>query len=91
MTFELNFRTLYAQVKDCAQVLEAKRAALASQERSYAVSALKYDQGNISANALADAKDELSSAKDEVASAERELFSKYRSYTWAVDYGILNG
>ena len=91
LAFELNFRTLYAQVKDCAQVLDAKRAALASQERSYAVSALKYDQGNISANALADAKDELSSAKDEVASAERELFSKYRSYTWAVDYGILNG
>lgn len=90
LTFELNFRTLYAQVKDCAQVLEAKRAALAGEERSYAVSALKYEQGNISANALADAKDELSSAKDEVASAERELFSKYRSYTWAVDYGILN-
>ena len=91
LTFELNFRTLYAQVKDCAQVLDAKRAALASQERSCAVSALKYEQGNISANALADAKDELSAAKDEVASAERELFSKYRSYTWAVDYGILNG
>lgn len=91
LTFELNFRTLYAQVKDCAQVLDAKRAALENQEKSYAVSALKYDQGNISANALADAKDELSSAKDEVAAAERELFSKYRSYTWAVDYGILNG
>ena len=91
LTFELNFRTLYAQVKDCAQVLEAKRTALAGQEKSYAVSALKYKQGNISANALADAEDELSSAKDEVASAERELFSKYRSYTWAVDYGILNG
>ena len=91
LSFELNVRTLYAQVKDCVQVLDAKRAALASQERSYAVSALKYEQGNISANALADAKDQLSSAKDEVASAERELFSKYRSYTWAVDYGILNG
>ena len=91
LSFELNFRTLYAQVRDCAQVLDAKRAALASQEKSYAVSALKYGQGNISANALADAQDELSSAKDEVASAERELFSKYRSYTWAVDYGILNG
>ena len=28
--------------------------------------------------------------KDDVASAERDLFSKYRSYQWAVEYGILN-
>lgn len=91
LTFELYFRTLYAQVKDCAQTLDVKRAALAQQEKSYSVSALKFEQGNISANALADAKDELAAAKDEVASAERELFSKYTSYQWAVAYGILNG
>lgn len=89
-TYELNFRTLYAQVKDAAQVLEAKKAALVSQEKSYAVSALKYEQGSISANALADAKDELASAKDDVSSAERDLFSKYHTYQWAVEYGILN-
>lgn len=90
LTYELNFRTLYAQVKDAAQVLEAKKAALVSQEKSYAVSALKYEQGSISANALADAKDELASAKDDVSSAERDLFSKYHTYQWAVEYGILN-
>ena len=91
LTYELNFRTLYAQVKDCAQTLDAKREALAGQEREYAVSALKFEQGNLSANALADAKDALAAAKDEVSGAERELFSKYRSYQWAVEYGILNG
>lgn len=91
LTYELNFRTLYAQVKDCAQALDAKREALAGQEREYAVSALGFDQGNISANALADAKDTLAAAKDDVSNAERELFSKYRSYQWAVEYGILNG
>ena len=90
LTYELNFRSLYAQVKDAAQVLEAKRAALGSQEKSYAVSALKYEQGSISANALADAKDDLASAKDDVATAERDLFSKYHTYQWAVEYGILN-
>ena len=89
-SFELNFRTLYAQVKDAAQILEARRAALASQEKSYAASALKYEQGNLSANALEDAKDELATAKDNVSSAERDLFAKYRSYQWAVEYGILN-
>ena len=89
-SFELNFRTLYAQVKDAAQILEARRAALANQEKSYAASALKHEQGNLSANALADAKDELATAKDNVSSAERDLFAKYRSYQWAVEYGILN-
>ena len=90
-SFELNFRTLYAQVGDAAQTLSAKRAALAQQEKEYAASALKFEQGNISANALADAKDALADAKDAVTGAERDLFSKYRTYTWAVDCGILNG
>lgn len=90
-SFEIRFRTLYARVKNCAQVLEAARSALAAQEKSYAASALKYEQGNLSANALADAKDELAEAKETAANAERELFSNYRSYCWAVEYGILNG
>lgn len=90
-SFELRFRTLYAQVKDAAQTLDAKQASLASQEREYAAAALKYEQGNLSANALADAKDALADAKDALAGAERDLFSKYRTYYWAVEYGILNG
>ena len=91
LSFELNFRALYAQVKDAAQVLDTARVLLDAQEREYAVSAVKFKQGSISANALADAKDKLTSAKDSVASAERDLFSKYRSYCWAAEYGILNG
>ncbi|MBO4914260.1 MAG: TolC family protein [Oscillospiraceae bacterium] len=91
LTYELNFRTLYAQIKDCAQIVETKRVVLSAQEKVYASAALKYEQGEISANALADASDELESAKDAVSDAERELFSKYRSYFWAVEYGILNG
>lgn len=89
-SYELKFRTLYEQVKDAAQVLEAKRSTLAKQEQSYAISALKYQQGTVSANALADAADELAAVKDEVATAERDLFSQYRSYYWATEYGILN-
>ena len=89
-SYELKFRTLYAQVKDAAQIIESKRAALAAQEKSYQVSALKYQQGTISANELANAGDELAKVKDELASAERDLFTQYRSYQWAVEYGILN-
>ncbi len=90
LNFELKFRTLYAKVKDAAQTAETKRAALDAQELLYAASALKYEQGTISANALEDAKDTLASAKADAAAAERDLFSQYRSYFWAVEYGILN-
>ena len=88
--YELKFRTLYAQVMDAAQIISAKREALAAQEKSYQASALKYKQGTISANELANAGDELAKVKDELASAERDLLTQYRSYQWAVQYGILN-
>ena len=90
-SYELKFRALYAQIKDAAQAADAKRAALAAEEAAYAASALKHEQGSLSANALADAKDALAEAKDGALDAERELFSQYRAYRWAVDYGILNG
>ncbi len=89
-SYELKFRTLYAQVKDAAQILDAKRAALSAQEKSYQASALKYKQGTISANELANAGDEVAKVKEELASAERDLLTQYRSYQWAVEYGILN-
>lgn len=88
--FELGFRTLYAQVKDCAQALDAARAQLASKQKDHRVAQLKYEQGNLSKNALADAADEVSDARDGVTDAERDLFSAYRTYTWAVERGILN-
>ncbi len=89
-SFELNFRTLYAQVKDCAQVLNAARTVLGAQQKSCDAAQLKFSQGNISANALAEEQDKLAESKAAVADAERELFSKYRTYCWAVEYGILN-
>lgn len=88
--FELGFRTLFAQVKDCAQALDAARARLASKQKDHRVAQLKYEQGNLSKNALADAADEVSDARDGVTDAERDLFSAYRTYTWAVERGILN-
>lgn len=89
-TYELRFRTLYAQVKDYGQILEASKAAVGSKEASYAASELKYRQGNISKNALLDAEDELTEAKEAVRSAENDLFTAYNNYCWAVKTGILN-
>ena len=88
--FELSFRTLYNQVKDNKQVLDAARTSLAVEQDNYSVAQLKYDQGTISKNALLEAEDKVKTAQETVDSAAIDLFSAYNTYRWAVDYGILN-
>jgi outer membrane protein TolC len=89
-TFEGNFRTLYLQVKDYKQILEAAKVQLALQKDTYASVQTKYDLGNISLNTLLDAQDDVAAAEDAVRSAAVDLFSAYNNYRWAVDRGILN-
>ncbi len=88
--FETAFRTLYLQVKDCKQVLDAAGTALAVERDNYAVVQLKYEQESVSYNELLDAQDTLDEAQDAVDAAEGDLFSAYHTYRWAVDHGILN-
>ena len=88
--FETAFRTLYFQVKDCKQVLDAAGTALAVEQSNYAVTQLKYEQGSVSYNALLEAQDSVDEAQDAVDTAANDLFSAYHTYRWAVDRGILN-
>ena len=87
-TFEMNFRSAFDSVKDYSQVLNSAQTTLAFQEHSYASMELKYRQGTISHNALLDAEDDLSEAKDAVETSRRNLFTAYRTYYWAVNYGV---
>ena len=88
--FESGFRTLYLQVKDCGQILNAAEVALAVERDSYAAAQLKYEQGTISHNKLLDAADELATAEEKVETAANDLFSAYNKYRWAVDHGMVN-
>lgn len=88
--YELKFRTLYSQVRDNKQVLDAAQVSLAYQESAYAAQELKYQQGNISHNALLQAADNLNEAKEAVRTASENLFASYNSYCWAAEHGILN-
>ena len=88
--YEMKFRTLWAQVKDYKQVLEASKITLSSKQASYQASELKYRQGNISQNTLLTAGEEVSAAEEAVHSAENDLFTAYNNYCWAVESGILN-
>ena len=60
------------------------------EQDNYAVSQLKYSQGNLSQNSLLEAEDKLKEAQEKVAGAENDLLSAYNTYRWAVDYGIMN-
>ncbi len=88
--YELKFRTLYSQVNDNKQILDAAQVSLAFQEKTYASMELKYRQGNISHNALLKAEDSLNEAKEAVRTASENLFASYNSYRWAAEHGILN-
>ena len=88
--YELRFRTLYDQVQDYAQVLEAARTALESQRAACEAQELKFRQGTISQNTLLTARDDLAAAEETVEQAEDNLFTAYNSYCWAVEHGILN-
>ena len=87
-SFEMNFRNAFDSVKDYQQVLRSAQTSLSFQESSYASMELKYRQGSISRNALLDAEDDLTEAKDAVETARRNLFTAYRTYYWAVNYGV---
>lgn len=89
-SFEMNFRNAFDSIKDYQQVLNSAQTSLAFQESTYASMELKYRQGTISHNALLDAEDELTEAKDAVETARRNLFTAYRTYYWAVNYGVMS-
>lgn len=89
-SFELNFRTMFARVGDCKQILEARETALALEQSSFQAQALKYKQGTVSKNAYLTAREELAAAEDAVLTAKHDLFTAYRTYYWAMTYGVLN-
>ena len=88
--FELNFRTLYAKVKDCSQVLEAARSALETEEKAYQADKIRFSYGTISQNALKTSEDDLAAARDKVRSCSFDLASAYRQYEHAVNDGIVS-
>lgn len=89
-SFEMSLRVLYLKVKDNDQVLTAARNVLDLERNNFAAVQLKHSQGNLSESAVAEAEDKVKQAQEAVDSALIELFASYRSYRWAVDYGILN-
>ena len=89
-SFEISFRSLYDQLSPALAVCTAAENDLAYEARVYQVAQLKYQQGNLSANALADAKDTYEAAKRSYASSKIDLFTTWLNYQNAVKYGVVS-
>ena len=89
-SYEAKFRACCGAVKDYRQILKAKENALDLQEATFRSVELKYQQGTVSQNDYLTARDELESARDAVTTAKHDLFTAYRTYVWAVRFGVLN-
>ena len=89
-SFEASFLNLYKAIAPAQTALAAKQSALAYEQQMYAVAEKKYLLGNLSANALQDAKDTLDSAQRDVDAAQLDLFTAYHSYDQAVKLGLVS-
>lgn len=88
--FELSFQRLYSQLSPALALCTTAENDLAYEEQVYQVAQLKHQQGNLSANALADAKDTWETAKRDYASAQMDLFIAWNNYQNAVQHGIVS-
>lgn len=89
-SFEASFLNLYKAIAPAQSALAAKQSALTYEQQMYAVAEKKYQLGNLSANALQDAKDTLDSAQRNVEAAQLDLFTAYHSYDQAVKLGLVS-
>ncbi len=89
-SFELSFQNLHLAIAPAQATLGVKEADLAYQEQVCAAAELKYQQGNISANALQEAVNARESARRDVEAARLDLFTAYHAYRQAVDKGLVN-
>ena len=89
-SFEASFLNLYKAIAPAQTALAAKQSTLAYEQQMYAVAEKKYQLGNLSANALQDAKDTLDSAQRDAEAAQLDLFTAYHSYDQAVKLGLVS-
>lgn len=83
------FRALYQDVQDKRAQATDAQAALALQQRNFAVSELQYNRRMISKNDFLGAQDELAAKQDALDAAKLALFTAYNTYDWA-RRGLMN-
>lgn len=88
-SFEVSFRNLYNQLTPALVKYTTAETDLEYETQVYQAQELKYQLGNLSANALTDARDTLESARRDLESARMDLFTAWHNYQNAVTRGIV--
>ena len=90
-SFELAFQKLFQAIAPAQTTLSVKEADLTYQEQLCAAAELKFQQGNISANARQEAVNARESARRDVEAARLDLFTAWHAYRQAVEKGLAGG
>lgn len=88
-TFAYNFKVLCMTVEEKDRLVGVAEEALAFQERTFEITAKQYELGMISQEEYLTGESDLLTAQESVNSAQLELFTAYRNYIWARDYGLI--
>ncbi len=88
-SFAYNFKVLCLTVEEKERLVGVAEEALAFQERTFSITEKQYELGMISQEEYLSGQSDLLSAQSQVETAQLDLFSAYRNYIWARDYGLI--
>ena len=88
-SFTYNFKVICLTVGEKWRLTKAAQETLAFQRRTFEITAKKYDLGMVSEEEYLAGKNDVLQAESDLYNTQIELFSAYKNYTWARDYGIV--
>lgn len=88
-TFAYNFKVLCMTVEEKERLVGVAEESLAYQERTFSITEKQYELGMISQEEYLTGESDLLAAQESVKAAQLELFTAYRNYIWARDYGLI--
>lgn len=88
-TFAYNFKVLCMTVEEKERLVGVAEEALSFQQRTFEITEKKYELGMISQEEYRTGESDLLAAQESVNAAQLELFTAYRNYIWARDYGLI--
>lgn len=88
-TFAYKFKIVCLDVPEKQRLAAVAGDAVTYQQRTFEIAAKKYELGMLSREEYLNAQSEWEGAKTALMSAKLDLFTAYRAYIWAVQYGVV--
>lgn len=88
-TFAYKFKLICLAVPEQQRLVDAAEETLAFQQRTLSIAAKKYQLGMLSHEEYLAAENDVRSASSSLFTAQLDLFTAYRNYEYACQYGIV--